>query len=475
MDQEPMSRLIRSLHKLAQPPESDRLGDDQLLERFVAGRDRAAFELLLWRHGPMVLGVCRRVLPAAHDAEDAFQATWLTFVKKAGSIVHRAAVGSWLYQVAYRVALRARAARMKRGERESLDLDRLAVAFAGDLVETGELAQVLDEEVNRLPARQRAAFVLCCLEGRTGEEAARELGCAPGTVSSRLTRARERLRQRLIRRGLAPAAALTGAVAGDAWASPVSVPLADNTLKATLLFSSGKAAGGALSSQAVLLAEGVLRAMFVTKMKIAAALILAVGVFAVGGVLVHRTLTAAPQAKEQPAPPSQPAPKVKAAPAAAPRQVPKELLEKQLDVARKVFQTTLNRIRSGQGLPIELYGWSERWLESELALSSKKADRLAALKAHVERTRDVERMAVKYAATGLGRQEDADAATYYRARAEIRYIQATGEMPPPQKENKEDKQPSRPRKENKKDKQQATGEPLPPPQPRNEDREDNQP
>jgi RNA polymerase sigma factor (sigma-70 family) len=445
MDQEPMSRLIRSLHKLAQPLESDRLGDDQLLERFVAGRDRAAFELLLWRHGPMVLGVCRRVLSAAHDAEDAFQATWLTFVKKAGSIVHRAAVGSWLYQVAYRVALRARAARMKRGERESLDLDRLAAASAGDLVETEELGRVLDEEVNRLPARQRAAFVLCCLEGRTGEEAARELGCPPGTVSSRLTRARERLRQRLIRRGLAPAAALGGTMAGDAWSSPVSALLADNTLKATLLLSSGKAAGGALSSQAVTLAEGVLRAMFVTKMKIAAALILSVGMFAASSVLVHRTLTAAPQAKEPPAPPRQPVPKAEAAPpAAAPRQVPKDLLEKQLDAARKVFKGRQVRIRAGQGLPTELYGWSERWLEAELALSSKKADRLAALKAHVERTREVEQMMMKYAEAGASRQEDTDAATYERARAEIRYFQATGEMPPPpqpRKENKKDKQP----------------------------------
>jgi RNA polymerase sigma factor (sigma-70 family) len=380
------------------------------------------------------------VLPTAHDAEDAFQATWLTFVKKADSIVHRAAVGSWLYQVAYRVALRARAARMKRDERESLDLDRLAAASTGDLAETGELAQVLDEEVNRLPARQRAAFVLCCLEGRTGEEAARELGCAPGTVSSRLTRARERLRQRLIRRGLAPTAVLSGAVAGDSWSSPVSAVLADNTLKATLLFSSGKAVGGALSSQAVLLAEGVLRAMFVTKMKIAAVLILTVGVFAAGGVLVHRTLTAAPQAKEQPAPPRQPgAPKAEAVTGAPPRQVPKELLEKQLDAARNVFERRQGRIRAGTGLPIELFGWSERWLEAELALSSKKADRLAALKAHVERTRDVDRMMATYAATGLGKKEDADAATYDRVRAEIRYFQVTGEMPPPRKKDKKDK------------------------------------
>ncbi|HEY7310123.1 MAG TPA: RNA polymerase sigma factor [Gemmataceae bacterium] len=431
-----MSRLIRSLHKLTQPPEADRLRDDQLLERFVADRDQGAFELLLWRHGPMVLGVCRRVLPTAHDAEDAFQATWLTFVKKAGSIVHRAAVGSWLYQVAHRVALRARQTRAKRSEREIVDVHTLAVAPAEDIVEPGELGRVLDEEVNRLPARQRVAFVLCCLEGRTGEEAARELGCPPGTVSSRLTRARERLRQRLIRRGIAPAvAAATGAAAGDAWSYPVSAMLADTTLKAALLFSSGKAAGGALTPQAVLLAEGVLRAMFVTKLKIAAALVLTAAVLATGGIWTHRTLTAAPQEKEKPAPaaeppaqPPKPAPKAEAVPAA--RKVPKELLEKRLEVVQTVYKQNQARTRSGQGLPVELLSWSERWLDAELALRDKKADRIAAFKAHVERTRELEQMLTAFAKTGQGKVSDAAAATYERINAEIRYFQATGEQLP---------------------------------------------
>lgn len=435
MDQEPMSRLIRSLHKLAQPPESDRLRDDQLLERFVVDRDRAAFELLLWRHGPMVLGVCRRVLRTSHDAEDAFQATWLTFVRKAGSIVHRAAVGSWLYQVAYRVALRARAAKVKRSQRELADATALTVAIAEDRSDPGEFGRILDEEVNRLPARQRAAFVLCCLEGRTGEEAARELGCPPGTVSSRLTRARELLRQRLIRRGLVPAAALSGAAAGDAWSCPISALLADTTLKASLLFSSGKAAGGALSSQAVILAEGVLRAMFVTKMKIAASVVLAVSILAAGGVVTHRTLTAAPQEKERPAPkveqpaqPPKPAPKAEAAPVA--RKVPKELLEKRLEAVQAVFEQNQKRMQAGQGLPVELLGWSERWLDAELALKDKKADRIAALKAHVNRTRELERLLATHARIGQGKTSDAAAATYERTNAEIRYFEATGKLLP---------------------------------------------
>jgi RNA polymerase sigma factor (sigma-70 family) len=430
MDQEPMSRLIRSLHKLAGPPDSERLRDEHLLERFVNGRDQAAFELLMWRHGPMVLGVCRRVLRVPQDAEDAFQATWLTFVKKAAAIVHREAVGSWLYQVAYRVALRARADRAKRAAREHIDQDRLAVESAVDPRESGELGRVLDAELSRLPARQRAAFVLCCLEGRTGEEAAREMGCPPGTVSSRLTRARERLRRRLTRRGLAPAAAaLTSATVGDAWSYPVTSSLADNTLKAALLYSSGATASDVLSAQAVTLAEGVLRAMLVTKLKIAAIIMLTVGVLATAGTLTHHALTAAPPAEEERSPKT--APQAGAAPAPAAAKVPRELLKQRLEAVQAFYNDYRRRLATGLGQPTELFGWSERWLEAELALSDKKVDQVAALKAHVERTREWEQLLLAYEKTGTVRKSDAAVGTYERTDAEIRYFQATGELPPP--------------------------------------------
>ena len=443
MEQEPMSRLIRSLHKLTQSPEADRLRDDQLLERFVANRDQAAFELLLWRHGPMVLGVCRRVLPAAHDAEDAFQATWLTFVKKAGSIVNRAALGSWLYQVAHRVALRARSGRTRRARRERQIHPDVSTAPTEVPVESGELGQVLDDELSRLPACQRAAFVLCCLEGKTGEEAARELGCPAGTVSSRLTRAREHLRVRLTKRGLAPAAAaLTVALAGEGWSSPVSELLADTTLKAGRMFMSGETAGGELSRRAVLLAEGVLRAMFLTKIKIATLLLLTVGIVAGGGVVTHHALTAAPPEKGT-VEPEKPAAKAEA-PAA--RKVPKELLEKRLEVAQNVYNGTLLRLQGAQGIPTELFGWSERWFEAEMALSDKKADRIAAFKTHVERTREVERWLTVLARTGQAKQADADAATYYRVTAEIHFFEATGELPPKNGDKKPDPAPPAPRK-----------------------------
>ncbi len=280
---EQLHHLLRSIRTATGSPAAGP-SDAQLLERFVAGRDEAAFELLLWRHGPAVLGVCQRLLRCPHDAEDAFQATFLVLARKAGSIARREAVGSYLYRVAYRVALRMRA---ERRSGEPVDADTLAApADAGPAWR--EFCAVLDEEVNRLPARHRDAFVLCCLEGKTGEEAARELGCPPGTVSSRLTRARERLRRRLVRRGLGP-----GSLGGEALAVPITVALVQPTLHAVVVFTSG----GVLTSRAVAHAEGVLRAMFLTRLKVAVLCLLLVGCLAVGGLVTHRALAVAPPTK----------------------------------------------------------------------------------------------------------------------------------------------------------------------------------
>ncbi len=292
MDHKPLHHAVRTLRNLTFPTG---LGDAELLERFVSQRDAAAFELLVRRHGPMVLGVCRRLLGHAHDAEDAFQATFLALARKAGAIQRGGSVGSWLYHVAYRVALRARAERARRGEHEQPVLaEPVSVAEEPG---TGELRQVLDEEVNRLPARQRSAFILCCLEGKTGEEAARELRCPPGTISSRLTRARERLRVGLTRRGLAPAV-LAGAMASE---SPVPAALVESALSAALLFTAGAAAEGVPSALAVHLAEGVLRAMTLTKLRIAA-LLLAVCLLSAGGVFTLQALQATLPEQEPPGP-----------------------------------------------------------------------------------------------------------------------------------------------------------------------------
>jgi RNA polymerase sigma factor (sigma-70 family) len=189
-----------------------------LLRRFQANGDEAAFELLMWRHGPMVLGVCRRVLRDDHAAEDAFQATFLALARKAGSIGVRDAVSGWLYTVAHRVALEARGRRLRREVYERSDGDSYADEWGYlpiDEPAEREEGELLRAEVDRLPDVFRSVIVLCYLEGRTRAEAAEQLGIPTGTVESRLVRARERLRRGLAARGLALAAAPLAAFVSD--------------------------------------------------------------------------------------------------------------------------------------------------------------------------------------------------------------------------------------------------------------------
>ena len=192
---------IDQVHRLIGRRDGVALSDAQLLADFVTDRDEKGFEVLVWRHGAMVLSLCRRVLGDVHDAEDAFQATFLVFARKAASIGRGESVGGWLYKVAYRVALRARATTARRrGQEEPID-DLPGLTPDDDLI-WRDLRPVLDEEIDRLPVKYRVPFVLCYLEGRTNEEAAEEIGCPKGTILSRLSRGREQLRSRLARRGL---------------------------------------------------------------------------------------------------------------------------------------------------------------------------------------------------------------------------------------------------------------------------------
>src|SRR5262249_28815866 len=168
--------------------EGDLLGletatDAQLLDRFVTSHETAAFESLVRRHGPMVLRVCQRVLNSAQDAEDAFQATFIVLMRKAGAITNRASLGSWLYGVAYRIALKARSQAAVRHVRElGTNLSALKNCQRKPEAESDwhELRPVLDEELNRLPKKYRGAVILCFLEGKTNDEAAQELGCSRG-------------------------------------------------------------------------------------------------------------------------------------------------------------------------------------------------------------------------------------------------------------------------------------------------------
>jgi RNA polymerase sigma factor (sigma-70 family) len=249
--------------------------DAELLARFAAAGDQAAFELLVWRHSSMVLGTCRRVLRDEQDSEDAFQAAFLALARRAGSISQGGSVGGWLHQVALRAALRARSGRSARRVREQ-QLGGLAPASpaAGPCAEAAgaELGAALDEEVARLPQEYREAVVLCCLSGKSNAEAARELGCAVGTVESRLARARQRLRAALERRGHEAPAALPGVAAPPG--------LVSATAGAAVAFAAGRAVPGAGAAAA--LAEEILGEMVMGKLKGLGALALAACLLGLG-------------------------------------------------------------------------------------------------------------------------------------------------------------------------------------------------
>jgi RNA polymerase sigma-70 factor (ECF subfamily) len=254
------------------------LTDGELLGRFAdrPERDEAAepaFAALVDRHGPMVLRVCRSILRDKHDAQDALQATFLVLVRRAGAVRRQQSVGSWLHGVALRVAAHARAdlARRRRHERCAGQ-----ARSAADRCDTGgispEVAAILHEELGRLPERYRAAVVLCYLEGHTCEAAADRLGWPVGTVKSRLARGRGRLRDRLIRRGLAPDEA-----SGSPTAPVVVVPaaLAQTTVEAMLRFAAGRSTAGAISATALSWTHQTLRTMQMARLAFISSLLIA--------------------------------------------------------------------------------------------------------------------------------------------------------------------------------------------------------
>jgi RNA polymerase sigma factor (sigma-70 family) len=269
--------LLRFLRRIARPPD-DEAGDGQLLARFASGRDEVSFSALVARHGPMVLGVCRRLLHDARDAEDAFQAAFLVLARKAGSLRRPEALGNWLYGVAHRTALEARARAAKRRSRESELAEEPAVKPSCD-PRCGELREILDAEINRLPDKFRTPFVLCYLEGRTNDEAARLLCCPKGTILSRLATARQRLRDRLARRGLALSVTAGTVFSVDSLSAAVFAELLNSTTATARLFVEDQAVAPVA---AVSLARGVLKAMYYDRIKTAAGLLLLLALLGVG-------------------------------------------------------------------------------------------------------------------------------------------------------------------------------------------------
>jgi RNA polymerase sigma-70 factor (ECF subfamily) len=285
-----LGRVIQRLRCAAARHEGG-LTDGDLLDRFLAQHDESAFAELVRRHGPMVLGVCRRVLRNPYDADDAFQATFLVLVRRAASVQPPGKVGNWLYGVAYRTALELRRAAVRRRAKEALAIP--STEETDDV--WADLRPLLDQELSRLPDRYRGPVVLCDLEGQTQKEAARRLGCPEGTVSSRLARGRALLARRLKRHGAALAGVgITAALARSAAAAEVPAALAGCVIKAATQVVAGQAAAGVVSAQVAALTEGVLKAMKMTQVKTALALLLAVALVVGGaGVLTYRSLAAA--------------------------------------------------------------------------------------------------------------------------------------------------------------------------------------
>jgi RNA polymerase sigma factor (sigma-70 family) len=279
MPRDSLRSVLHYLHRVASDGPAA-ISDAELLERFAQRRDEAAFELLVWRHGPMVLALCQRLLHQEQDAEDAFQATFLTLVRKAGSIQKKESLASWLYKVAYRIACRVRS--RKPVPAQSAMTEQPAPPTEMEAV-WRDLRTVLDQELAGLPESSRRPIVLCYLEGKTHEEAARMLGCPTGTVAARLSRARERLRLRLTRRGWTLSAPLLAAVLADkAVASAITPELVHHTVQSALVYATGKSAASVLSLKAVALTEGVLRMMWLSKLRIVAAMFLAVALVGAG-------------------------------------------------------------------------------------------------------------------------------------------------------------------------------------------------
>jgi RNA polymerase sigma factor (sigma-70 family) len=291
------------LHALTQHA-STQLTDGQLLDRYVTTGDAATFETLVRRHGPMVLGVCQRLLPNPHDAEDAFQATFLVLVRKATTITPSDAVGSWLYGVAYRAAQKIRVGAARRRSKEV----QVAQMPEPTTVAEGlwhDVLPLLDHELALLPEKYRLPIVLCDLEGRTRKEAARQLGWPEGTVAGRLASARKMLAKRLARHGLPLSEGVLAAVLSES-GTQAAVPL-------TLVIATVRAAtGGVVQAGVFSVAEGVVRAMFLSNLKLPGLVLVAFIAVAAGAALVVGPVQKGdrtPEIAKSPVPFSQPAEK----------------------------------------------------------------------------------------------------------------------------------------------------------------------
>ena len=424
--------LLKDLETLFGEGPDSALADGQLLERFLDRRDESgerAFEALVARHGPMVYRVCRQILGDSHEAHDAFQAVFLVLARRAGSVRDRESVGSWLYGVGLRVAARARAGMIRRRTREQPAGDDLDAVEAADVASTAPSsldAEVVHQEVGRLSEKYRAPIVLCYLEGLTHDEAAARLNWPVGTVRSRLARARDQLRGRLARRGMAAPAGLGSmavwlGIGGDAEAGTSAVDgvclpqtLVDSTVRSATQFASGKTATVALFSATSLdLTKGVLFSMAIEKMAIAAWALIPAGIvtFAAGTMLGQEPATKRKPDLAGPRPRWRRQKKKRSWSIRSSRNCsarPSHRLEAQ----KKYYEEgriTIDRFIMA----------CQQVMEVERSVSRTDAERLAAIQRHVERLREIEKREQAELVVGKGTVADVSEITQKRLEAEV--------------------------------------------------------
>jgi RNA polymerase sigma factor (sigma-70 family) len=395
-------------HRLA-PPDLFRIfrGDTvfglsewQLLERYLERRDEIAFEALVARHGPMVLGVCRRMLANPTDVDDAFQATFLVLVRRARQLGPRDAIGPWLHGVAIKVALRARSEAARRRRFGAIDVEPAALPDRS--LADRELSAVLDQELNRLPSKYRSPLVLCYLEGQTHEQAAEQLNWPIGTVKGRLARARDLLRSRLVRRGLAPSAGALAMALGNESSAALHHQLLSRTVQLSLKNALDQATRQVASCSITSLVEGVLTAMLVNKIKWIGLTVLVAGLALTGAGVMARQGAPAPDRR-----PTAPVTSQNSARVEVPERTKDPVGEWQnakhsrpwsqdpyqelLKATRAAYQVAWESFMNGVDSPEQVYEASRRWMEAQEGKAITTADEVGAIAAHRDRIRDLAR------------------------------------------------------------------------------------